>query len=66
MTKEKTNIELKVEWLLFESGMSQIEIANKSGIAQSVVSRLTNGKRQLDCVRWTTMLKLYRLAEEQM
>ncbi|HII3896117.1 TPA: hypothetical protein ACY4EC_001651 [Enterococcus faecium] len=53
----------KIEWLLFESGISVKDIYKESGVARTTVIDLINKTSSIDKMRFDNAVKLTKMAK---
>jgi transcriptional regulator with XRE-family HTH domain len=59
-TKDHNAIIERLKKARFESGLSQIEVAEKLGRTQSYVSKIESGQRRFDVLQLKEFAKLYK------
>lgn len=59
-----TEIIKDINWLIFDSGLTQKVISERTGVDKSIVSRIKSGKQPIITLRAATLLSLHEFAIE--
>lgn len=59
-----TDIIKDINWLIFDSGLTQKVIADRTGVDKSIVSRIKSGKQPIITLSASTLLSLHDYAEK--
>lgn len=63
-TAMTTEIIKDIKWLIFDSGLTQKTISDRTGVDKSIISRIKSGKQPIITLSASTLLSLYDYAEK--
>lgn len=54
-----------VVWLIYDSGLSNREIARRTGVERTTINAIANGQHPLDGLTTATLIKLYEFGAKK-